>query len=46
MIEALSALVVREGHRATNNDLATYLREVVDASTARAWGLVDEIRLV
>jgi serine/threonine-protein kinase len=32
MMESLSALVVREGHRATNHDLATYLREVVEAA--------------
>ncbi len=34
MTDALSALVVREGHRATNNDLSTYLREVIDAANA------------
>lgn len=31
MIDALSALVVREGHRATNTDLATYVKEVIEA---------------
>jgi tRNA A-37 threonylcarbamoyl transferase component Bud32 len=36
MIDALSALVVREGHRATNNDLSQYLREVIDAANAAA----------
>jgi serine/threonine protein kinase len=34
MIDALSALVVREGHRATNNDLSHYLREVIDSASA------------
>jgi len=28
MLEALAQLIVREGHRATNNDLAAFLREV------------------
>ncbi len=28
MLEALGQLIVREGHRATNNDLAAFLREV------------------
>ncbi|MDP2311410.1 MAG: serine/threonine-protein kinase [Pseudomonadota bacterium] len=36
MMDALSALVVREGHRATNNDLSTYLREVIEAANASA----------
>ncbi len=36
MMDALSALVVREGHRATNNDLATYLREVIESANAAA----------
>ena len=31
MLEALSNLMVDEGHRATNNDLAAYLKIVVDA---------------
>ena len=31
MLEALSTLMVDEGHRATNNDLAAYLKIVVDA---------------
>jgi hypothetical protein len=31
MMEALSGLIVREGHRATNNDLALFLREVVES---------------
>ncbi len=34
MMEALSTLIVREGHRATNNDVAVYLRDVIDASNA------------
>ncbi len=36
MMDALSQLIVREGHRATNNDLSTYLREVLDAANAAA----------
>ncbi|MFT4976024.1 MAG: tRNA A-37 threonylcarbamoyl transferase component Bud32 [Myxococcota bacterium] len=32
MLEALSALMVREGHRVTNNDVAAYLRQVIDAA--------------
>ncbi len=37
MLEAISALMVREGHRATNNDLAAYLKQVIDAaSTTRS----------
>jgi serine/threonine protein kinase len=36
MIDALSTLVVREGHRATNNDLSHYLREVIDAAASSA----------
>lgn len=32
MLEELSALIVREGHRASNNDLAVYLRTVIDAN--------------
>lgn len=36
MMDALSALVVREGHRATNSDLAQHLREVIDAAAAAA----------
>ena len=34
MLEALSSLMVREGHRATNHDLAAYLRGVLDAGTS------------
>jgi len=33
MLEDLSSLMTREGHRATNNDLASYLKEVVDSSS-------------
>ncbi|MBM4389756.1 MAG: serine/threonine protein kinase [Deltaproteobacteria bacterium] len=40
MYEALSKIIVSEGHRATNNDLAQYLREVIDAATAAAAGHV------
>jgi hypothetical protein len=38
MIEALSQLIVREGHRATNNDLAQYLKSVIDAANAQQQG--------
>jgi len=38
MLEDLSALMVREGHRATNNDLAAYLKEVIDSAAAAAKG--------
>jgi hypothetical protein len=34
MIDALSALIVREGHRATNNDLALFLHEVAQPAAA------------
>lgn len=34
MLDALSALVVREGHRATNTDLAAYVRDVIEAHQA------------
>ncbi|MEL6342795.1 MAG: serine/threonine-protein kinase [Myxococcota bacterium] len=36
MLDALSGLMVREGHRATNNDLASYLRQVIDAAAGGA----------
>lgn len=32
MLEALSSLMVREGHRVTNNDVAAYLRQVIDTA--------------
>ncbi len=38
MLEALTAIRVREGHRATNNDLAAFLRDVIDAAAAAARG--------
>ena len=38
MLEALSALMVREGHRATNNDVAAYLRQVIDSAAATTHG--------
>jgi serine/threonine protein kinase len=38
MLDALSGLAVREGHRATNNDLSTFLRDVVEAAQAQADG--------
>jgi len=38
MLEVVSALMVREGHRATNNDLAAFLREVINSSAAAARG--------
>lgn len=43
MLEALTAIRVREGHRASNNDLAAYLKDVVDsAQVAEARGGEDE----
>lgn len=36
--EALTALMVREGHRATNNDLAAYLKVVIESASAVARG--------
>lgn len=38
MLEGLTAVRVREGHRASNNDLASYLKTVVEASAAAARG--------
>ena len=38
MLDALSALVVREGHRANNNDLASYMKATIEAATARVSG--------
>ncbi len=34
MYEALSKIILSEGHRATNSDLAAYLREVIEAANA------------
>ena len=34
MYAALTRLMVREGHRATNNDLAAFLKEVIEAAVA------------
>ncbi|HHO52959.1 MAG TPA: serine/threonine protein kinase [Deltaproteobacteria bacterium] len=36
MLEDLGVLMVREGHRATNNDLSAYVRGVVENDRARA----------
>ena len=36
MLEAMSSLMVREGHRVTNNDVAAYLRQVIDAAAGGA----------
>ena len=38
MYAALTRLMVREGHRATNNDLAAHLKEVIEAAAAAARG--------
>ena len=38
MYAALTRLMVREGHRATNNDLAAYLKEVIEAAVAASRG--------
>lgn len=40
MVDALTRLMIREGHRATNNDLAAYLKEVIDSAAAAARGEV------
>ena len=37
-LDALSSLMVREGHRATNNDVAAYLKGVINAAAAAARG--------
>ncbi|MEC7947009.1 MAG: serine/threonine-protein kinase [Myxococcota bacterium] len=37
-LEALTAVMVREGHRATSSDLATYLKAVIDAHAAASRG--------
>lgn len=36
MLEDISQLMIRENHRATNNDLAAYIREVVELEQGRA----------
>ena len=38
MLEVLSGLMVREGHRATNNDLADYVKAAIAAASAKARG--------
>ena len=38
MYTALTRLMVREGHRATNNDLAAFLKEVIEAAAAARGG--------
>lgn len=35
MLEQISALMIRENHRATNNDLAAYVRAVVESETGK-----------
>ena len=35
MFDALATIVVREGHRATNNDVAAYLKQVIESATTR-----------
>ena len=35
MLQALSELMVHEGHRATNNDLSAYVRDVIEDDRAR-----------
>ncbi len=34
MSDAITALIMREGHRATNNDLSAYMRDVIEAANA------------
>jgi serine/threonine protein kinase len=36
MLEDIGVLMVREGHRATNNDLAAFVRNVIETDRARA----------
>ncbi|MCB9698267.1 MAG: serine/threonine protein kinase [Alphaproteobacteria bacterium] len=36
LLEDLGVLMVREGHRATNNDLAAYVRDVIETDRAKA----------
>ena len=38
MYDALLRLMVQEGHRATNNDLAAFLKEVIESAAAAARG--------
>lgn len=38
MYEAISKIILSEGHRATNSDLAAYLRDVIEAANAAAAG--------
>ncbi len=42
MLEVLSGLMVREGHRATNNDLADYVKAAIAAASAAARGGTSE----
>ena len=42
MLEALTAIRVREGHRASNNDLAAFLKDVIDSAQAAAAQGEDE----
>ena len=44
MYAALTRIMVREGHRATNNDLAAYLKEVIEAAAAASRGQTSPIR--
>ena len=36
LLEELGVLMVREGHRATNNDLAAYVRDVIESDRVKA----------
>ncbi|MCP4919134.1 MAG: serine/threonine protein kinase [Proteobacteria bacterium] len=38
MLDALSAILVREGHRASNNDLASFMKGVIEQASAKAEG--------
>jgi serine/threonine protein kinase len=44
MYAALTRLMVREGHRSTNNDLAAYLKEVIESAAAAARGGDAKVR--
>jgi serine/threonine protein kinase len=44
LLESLSALMVREGHRSTNNDLAAYLKAVIDSAVTRSGDEPEPVR--
>jgi serine/threonine protein kinase len=46
MLEALGTLMVREGHRATNNDLAAFVRDVLDSGQRKPLNEADPVGVV